>query len=81
MEIIQLTIALLTAGVALFAGLVSLFTGLHKDGDKTDLIFGILCIAIFIYFLSPPMGFIIADKAPYSTEIIIKRIFTNKYNI
>jgi formate hydrogenlyase transcriptional activator len=75
MEIIQLSVALLTAGVALFAGLVSLFTGIHKDGEKTDLIFGILCIAIFIYFLSPPIGFIVADKAPYSLEIIIKRIF------
>jgi PAS domain S-box-containing protein len=72
---LQLTIALLTAGIGLFAGTISLFTGLHKDGEKTDLIFGILCIAIFIYFLAPPVGFIILDKAPYSTEVIFKRIF------
>jgi hypothetical protein len=75
MEIIQLTIALLTAGVALFAGLVSLSTGLHKDGEKTDLIFGFLCLAIFLFFLCPPLGFIMADKAPYAINIIIKRIF------
>ncbi len=75
MEIVQLSIALITAGVALFAGLVSFFIGLHKDGEKTDLIFGILCVAVFIFFLSPPLGFIMADKAPYTFEIIIKRIF------
>jgi hypothetical protein len=75
MEIVQLSIALLTAGVALFAGLVSLFIGLYKDGEKTDLFFGLLCIAIFIYFLAPPVGFITVDRAPFSFEIIFKRIF------
>ena len=75
MESIQLTIALLTAGVARFAGLVSLFIGLHKDGEKTDVFFGILCIAIFLFFLAPPVGFIITDKAPFSSEIIFKRFF------
>lgn len=71
----QIVIALLSAGVALFSGLVSLFTGLHKDGEKVDLIFGVLCLAIVFFFLVPPTGFIIMDKAPYPTEIIIKRIF------
>ncbi len=75
MELIQLSIALLTAGVALFAGLVSLFIGLHKDGEKTDVFFGILCIAIFLFFLIPPVGFITVDKAPFSFEIIFKRFF------
>ena len=75
MEVIQLIVALLTVCVALFAGLVSLFIGLHKDGENTDVFFGIICLAIFIFFLSPPMGFIINDKAPYSLEILIKRIF------
>ncbi len=79
MEIIQLSIALLTAGVALFAGLVSLFIGLHKDGQKTDVVFGFLCIAIFLFFLVPPIGFIVDDKAPYSAEIIFKRIFNFFY--
>jgi PAS domain S-box-containing protein len=71
----QLIIALLSAGIALFAGSVSLFTGLHRNGEKTDLIFGVLCLAIFIYFLYPPIGFIVLDKAPYPTDVIIKRVF------
>ncbi len=71
----HVVIALLSAGVALFSGLVSLFTGLHKDGEKVDLIFGVLCLAIVCFFLSPPVGFIMLDKAPYPTEIIIKRVF------
>ncbi|HTB27017.1 MAG TPA: sigma 54-interacting transcriptional regulator [Puia sp.] len=75
MESVQLSIALLTAGVALFAGLVSLFIGLHKDGEKTDLFFGLLCIAIFLFFIVPPVGFILTDKAPFSFEIIFKRFF------
>jgi PAS domain S-box-containing protein len=75
MDSIQIVVALLSAGVALFAGLVSLFTGLHKDGEKVDLVFGILCLAIVIYFLYPPMGFIVLDKAPYPVQIVIKRIF------
>jgi formate hydrogenlyase transcriptional activator len=75
LEPFHIVIAFLSAGVALFAGIVSLFIGLHKDGERTDLVFGILCLAIFIYFLCPPMGFIIFDKAPYSLDIIIKRVF------
>lgn len=79
MELIQLSIALLTAGVALFAGLVSLFIGLHKDGEKTDAVFGFLCIAIFLFYIVPPIGFITDDKAPYSPEIIFKRFFNFFY--
>jgi PAS domain S-box-containing protein len=75
MQPIQVIIAFLSAGVALFAGLVSLFTGLHKDGEKADLVFGVLCIAIVFYFFFPPLGFIVVDKAPYSLEIITKRFF------
>jgi formate hydrogenlyase transcriptional activator len=75
LEPFHTVIAFLSAGVALFAGIVSLFIGLHKDGEHTDLVFGILCLAICIYFLCPPMGFITLDKAPYTLDIIIKRVF------
>jgi hypothetical protein len=61
MESIQLSIALLTAVIAFFANLVSLFIGLHKVGEKTDTVFGVLRIAIFLFFLVPPMGFLVDD--------------------
>ena len=70
-----LVIALLAAGISLTLGLVSLFSGLHKDGERTDLIFGIMCICMFVFFVTPPSGFILIDHAPYPREIIIKRIF------
>jgi PAS domain S-box-containing protein len=72
-------IALITAGIALAMALVNLFTGLHKDGDKVDLIFGIMCVSLFIHFIWPPTGFILIDKAPYPESIIIKRIFNFLY--
>lgn len=72
-------IALLTAGIALAMGAVNLFTGLHKDGDKTDLIFGVVCVCLLVFFLIPPVGFIVEDKAPYPLNIVIKRIFSFSY--
>ena len=72
---LHLSIALISAGVALFAGLVSLFTGLHREGDKMDIVFGFLCLSIFIYFIFPPVGFIIHDNPPYPALIIVKRVF------
>jgi len=79
MEYYYLILAMLTAGVSLAGGLVSLFTALHKDGEKTDLIFGILALCIFIFLMLPPMGFILIDKAPYAPAIIFKRIFIYAY--
>jgi PAS domain S-box-containing protein len=70
-------IAILSAGIALTMGLISLFSGLHKDGEKTDVVFGILCISIFLFFVFPPLGFIIIDHAPYPRDVIIKRIFNH----
>jgi hypothetical protein len=43
MEAFYTTIALITAGVSLFAGLVNLFIGFHKEGEKVDVLFGIMC--------------------------------------
>ncbi|HEY6977524.1 MAG TPA: sigma 54-interacting transcriptional regulator [Chitinophagaceae bacterium] len=73
-------IALLTAGVSLATGLINLFTGLHKDGDKVDLVFGVMCLWMFIFFLIPPIGFILEDKAPYPLQVDIKRLFNNTFN-
>jgi hypothetical protein len=79
MDPVYFKIALITAGIALAMGLVSLFTGLHKDGDKVDLIFGIMCICMFIHFTLPPAGFVVIDKAPYPLQIIMKRTFNFLY--
>jgi PAS domain S-box-containing protein len=68
-------IAFLSAGIALAMGLISIFIGLHKDGEKVDLLFGLLCICLFAFLVCPPAGFIIADKAPYPIDVKVKRIF------
>jgi formate hydrogenlyase transcriptional activator len=63
------------AGVALSIGVISFLIGLHKHGDKTDVIFGILCILQFMFLIVPPAGLVAQDEAPYSTDLIIKRFF------
>ncbi|HEX5026182.1 MAG TPA: hypothetical protein VFV68_12960, partial [Agriterribacter sp.] len=79
MDSFYFIIALITAGIALAMGLVSIFIGLHRDGDKVDVIFGIMSLCVFAFFLSPPIGFILIDKAPYTTEILIKRVFNYSF--
>ena len=81
MEAFYTTIALITAGVSLFAGLVNLFIGFHKEGEKVDVLFGSMCLAMFIFFMIPPAGFILHDQAPYGLQIDIKRIFNNSFNL
>jgi hypothetical protein len=65
MEFFFLVIALITAGLSLAMGSVSLISGLSKDGEKVDLVFGIMCLSLFIFFITPPIGFVWLDKAPY----------------
>ncbi len=78
MEEVYTILAYLTAGVSLSTGTISFFIGLRKE-DKTDLIFGIMGLCLFVYLLLPPGGFILNDPAPYSDEIIFKRIFNSAY--
>jgi len=75
MESFYTIIALLTAGGSLVTGLINLFTGLHKDAEKVDVVFGVMGISLFIFFMIPPIGFITVDKAPYPLNIDIKRLF------
>ena len=75
MESFNVLIAFITAGVSLSMGLVCLSAGLHKESDKADLVFGFMCISVFIFFTLPPAGFIVIDKAPYPVQIIVKRAF------
>ena len=76
MESFYFTIALITAGIALAMGLISLSAALHKDGERIDLVFGVMCLCLFIFFVIPPVGFVLVDKAPYPISIDTKRIFT-----
>jgi len=68
-------IAFITVGIALVSGIINLLSGLSADGEKTELVFGILLLCIVVFLLLPPVGYIIDDKAPYSLGLDIKRIF------
>lgn len=74
-------IAMLTAGAAFVAGLLSLFIGFNKMGEKADLVFGLMALCLFIFIVLPPTGFILEDKPPYPIEVEIKRIFSWSYYI
>ena len=81
MDSFLLGIALITAGLTLGAGLNNLFTGWHKDAEKVELVFGSMCVCLFVFLILPPFGFILNDKPPYSADIGIKRIFIWSYYI
>ena len=75
MESFYLSIALVTAGVALLSGSINFFAGLYKEREKTDFIFGVLSLSAFVFLILPPTGFILRDQPPYSVALDIKRIF------
>jgi PAS domain S-box-containing protein len=79
MEFFFLVIALITAGLSLAMGSVSILSGLSRDGEKVDLVFGIMCLALFIFFIIPPVGFVWIDKAPYPGSVLLKRVFNFLY--
>jgi len=68
-------LALVTAGIAALSGILHLISGLSKDGEKADILFGLLSLSAFIFLILPPQGFILSDEAPYPVSIEIKRIF------
>jgi PAS domain-containing protein len=61
-------------------GTISFFIGLRKE-NKTDLVFGIMGLCLFLFLLLPPGGFILFDRAPYDTEIVVKRVFIFSYYV
>lgn len=71
-------VALVTAGVALAIGSISFVVGIGTK-DRTDLVFGLMGLNLFVFILLPPAGFILGDHAPYPPEILIKRIFIFSY--
>src|SRR6187551_2851366 len=78
MEEVYLIIALVTSGAALITGLNSFFTGLQKQGNRLDLIFGVQCLLLFIFLIFPPIGFILDDSIQPDL-LAIKRIFIWSY--
>jgi PAS domain S-box-containing protein len=74
-----LVIALVTAGLCMAMGSISLVNGMGKDGEKVDIVFGTMCLSLFIFFLLPPVGFVLVDKAPYTDGILFKRVFNFFY--
>jgi formate hydrogenlyase transcriptional activator len=76
-----LIIAMLISGSSFSLGLISLFFGFQDKNHKEYIIFGIMSLCLTIFFLAPPLGFIIDDHAPYSLAIIVKRIFIYTYYI
>jgi PAS domain S-box-containing protein len=79
MQFFFLTIALITAGISLAMGAVSLVSGINRDGEKVDVVFGIMCLSLFLFFILPPVGFVWEDKAPYPNIILWKRVFNFLY--
>ena len=79
MDNIYLSIGLLTAGVALLSGMIFLISGMDLDGEKTDFIFGVLCLSAFVFLILPPEGFVLNDSPPYSSALQFKRIFIYGY--
>jgi hypothetical protein len=76
-----LIIAMLISGSSFSLGLISLFFGFQDKKHKEYIVFGIMSLCLTIFFLAPPLGFIIDDQAPYSLAIIVKRIFIYTYYI
>ena len=70
-----LVIVLITAGLCLAVGVISLVNGLSRGGEKVDIVFGAMCPALFKFFFIPPVGFVLAEKAPYTADILLKRVF------
>ena len=79
MDSFFLSVALLTAGFSLLSAAINLLGGFYTEAEKADLIFGFLSLSIFIFIILPPIGFILKDTAPYSLDIIIKRVFIWTY--
>jgi hypothetical protein len=75
MDIFLYILALITAGVALVTGLNFVSIDINRYTDKTDLIFGIQALLLFLFLILPPTGFILTDQPPYSLGLDIKRFF------
>jgi formate hydrogenlyase transcriptional activator len=78
MEDFFYSFALVSAGVSIAIGSIHIFLADRKR-DDSYLLFGLMGVCLFIFFLSPPIGFILHDNPPYPLGILIKRIFIFSY--
>ena len=74
MEALYFSIAMVTVGLCAAMGSISLGLGVSGKRDKGYLLFGAMCGLMVLFILLPPVGFIVADPAPYSTLVLFKRI-------
>lgn len=75
MESTYTILALITAGISVALGVISSAIGLTQEKSREFLFFAALSFSLTIFFLLPPVGFITHDVAPYSSQILFKRIF------
>jgi PAS domain S-box-containing protein len=79
METIYFSIAMITAGISAAMGSVSLLLGFKQKENKSYLLFGCMGWSLVLFILTPPVGFITLDVAPYETLMLIKRVFIFLY--
>jgi transcriptional regulator with PAS, ATPase and Fis domain len=79
METIYFSIAMITAGISAALGSVSFLVGLNTRENRSYLLFGCMGWLMVLFILTPPVGFITMDVAPYETTMLIKRIFIFLY--
>ncbi len=78
MEDFYRSIALVSCGVSLAMGCVYLYLGTLRK-SWIYLLFGIMGISLFVFYLVPPVGFILYDNPPYPPSLLFKRIFIFSY--
>src|SRR5687768_5516597 len=78
MEAFYTSLALVSAGVSFAMSSVYLALALKKR-DKSYLLFGLMGLALVVFFLLPPTGFILYDVPPYPGHILLKRLFIFTY--
>lgn len=71
-------LALFSAGVSLVLGIIYLFVSIQRK-NRAYFLFSIMGLLLFIYFVWPPVGFILDDEPPYPTNLLWKRIFIFGY--
>src|SRR5688572_11355147 len=78
MEAFFYSFALVSAGVSIAMGSIHILLADRKR-DNSYILFGLMGICLFVFFLVPPIGFILYDAPRYPAEILIKRIFIFSY--
>jgi PAS domain S-box-containing protein len=79
MESFYTLLSVLAAGASIATGLIVLFAGMQKNGDKTGLLFCLLALCVFLFLIIPPSGYILSSQPPYPLLIIVKRMFVFCY--